>query len=184
MSAPAKVLSRRSAPSGEKAPGASAPVPVAAPAVRPAPRTAPVSMPRRTGGPARAPRAPSAPARPVSGQPAPTRAIGRRRPKRRAGFVVLFCVVVGSMVLGLVSLNALLAKASFRVDDLSTRIDALEVDHLELVSEQAELSAPGRIAEWARRNGMRLPDDIRLLHAPGASSTAPAGVADASGSDR
>jgi cell division protein FtsL len=98
--------------------------------------------------------------------------------------VVLYCLVVGSMVLGLVSLNALLAKASFRLDDLSKRIDALEVEHLDLVSEQAQLSAPGRIAEWARRNGMRLPDDIRLLHAPGASSTAPAGDADASGGDR
>ncbi len=93
------------------------------------------------------------------------------------GFVILFSAVVGAMVLALVSLNALLAQASFRVDDLSNRIDALEADHLELVSEQAQLSAPGRIAEWARRNGMRLPqaDGIRYLHAPGAS-TDPAGA--------
>ena len=87
------------------------------------------------------------------------------------------------MVLGLVSLNALLAQASFRIDDLSNRMHRLEGDHLELVSEQARLSAPGRIADWARRNGMRLPDDIRLLHAPDAS-TAPAGAADASGGSR
>jgi cell division protein FtsL len=93
---------------------------------------------------------------------------------------VLVCVVVGSTVLGLVSLNALLAKASFRVDDVSNRIDALETEHLELVLEQAQLSAPGRIADWARRIGMRLPDDIRVLHAPDAS-TAPAEGADASG---
>jgi cell division protein FtsL len=91
------------------------------------------------------------------------------------GFAVLFCVVVGVMVLALVSLKALLAQQSFAVDDLSNRIDALEGQHLELVSEQAQLSAPGRIADWARRNGMRLPDDIRLLHAPDAS-TAPAGA--------
>jgi cell division protein FtsL len=94
--------------------------------------------------------------------------------------VVLLCALVGTTVLGLASLNALLAKASFRVDDLSSRIDALETQHLELVLEQAQLSAPGRIAEWARRTGMRLPDDIRVLHAPHAS-TAPAGGADASG---
>jgi hypothetical protein len=86
------------------------------------------------------------------------------------------------MVLGLVSLNALLAKGSFRVDDLSNRIDTLEAEHLELVNDQASLSAPGRIAEWARRNGMRLPDDIRLLHAPGAPSNDPAGT-DPSGGD-
>jgi cell division protein FtsL len=97
--------------------------------------------------------------------------------------VVLFCLVVGSAVLGLVSLNAMRAKASFRLDDVSSRIDGLEQQRLELLLEQAELSAPGRIAEWARRNGMRLPDDIRILHASGAS-TAPAGSADAAGGRR
>ena len=81
-------------------------------------------------------------------------------------------------------MNALLANASFRVDDLSNRIDELESQHLVLVSEQAELSAPGRIHDWARRNGMRLPDDIRLLHAPDASTKDPAGVADASNGAR
>jgi cell division protein FtsL len=94
--------------------------------------------------------------------------------------VVLLCAVVGCTVLGLVSLNALFANTSFRVDDLSRRIDALETHHLELVLEQAQLSAPGRIAEWARRIGMRLPDDIRVLHAPDAS-TAPAEGGDAAG---
>ena len=107
-----------------------------------------------------------------------------RAPARRAGFAVLFCAIVGAMVLSLVSLNALLAEASFRVDDLSNRIDELEARQTELVREQAELSAPGRIADWARRNGMRLPDDIRLLHAPDASTEAPAGEADTSGSRR
>jgi cell division protein FtsL len=107
------------------------------------------------------------------------RAASRRH---RAGFVVLLCAVIGCTVLGLVSLNALLANASFRVDDLSRRIDALETRHLELVLEQAQLSAPGRIAELARRIGMRLPDDIRVLHAPDAS-TAPAEGADAAGVD-
>jgi cell division protein FtsL len=94
--------------------------------------------------------------------------------------VVLLCAVVGCTVLGLVSLNALLANTSFRVDDLSRQIDALETHHLELVLEQAQLSAPGRIAEWARRIGMRLPDDIRVLHALDAS-TAPAEGGDAAG---
>jgi cell division protein FtsL len=120
--------------------------------------------------------------------PAARRAARRRAARgshagSRVAFVVLFSAVVGLMVLGLVSLNALLAQASFRIDDLSNRMHRLEGDHLELVSEQARLSAPGRIADWARRNGMRLPDDIRLLHAPDAS-TAPAGAADASGGSR
>jgi cell division protein FtsL len=95
---------------------------------------------------------------------------------------MLFCVVMAVMVLTLVSLKALLAQQSFAVDDLSKRIDALEGQHLELASEQAQLSAPGRIADWARQSGMRLPDDIRLLHAPGAPSNDPAGT-DPSGGD-
>jgi len=105
----------------------------------------------------------------------PARATGIGRARGRAAFAVVFCTIVAFMGLGLVSLKALLAQQSFAVDDLSTRLETLEGQHLELVSEQAQLSAPGRIAEWARRNGMRLPDDIRLLHAPGAS-TAPAGA--------
>jgi cell division protein FtsL len=83
------------------------------------------------------------------------------------------------MVLGLVSLNALLAQRSFRIDDLRGQIDALSQEQLELQHEQAALSAPGRIAEWAHRHGMRLPDDIRFLHMPSKGSTgAPAGAAD------
>jgi cell division protein FtsL len=93
---------------------------------------------------------------------------------------MLFCVVMAVMVLTLVSLKALLAQQSFAVDDLSKRIDALEGQHLELASEQAQLSAPGRIADWARQSGMRLPDDIRLLHAPDAS-TGPAGAGTSEG---
>jgi cell division protein FtsL len=85
---------------------------------------------------------------------------------------------VGSIVLGLVSLNALLAQTSFRIDDVSDRIDSLSQEFLRLTREQAELSAPGRIAAWASRHGMRLPDDIHLLHVPTSASAAPAGVPD------
>jgi cell division protein FtsL len=153
---------------------------------------APVRAPARVRRAASA----SAPAEPATRRREPTSAparVGQARVRQarvrqaratsrrhRAGFVVLLCAVVGCTVLGLVSMNALLANTSFRVDDLSRRIDSLETHHLELVLEQAQLSAPGRIAEWARRIGMRLPDDIRILHAPDAS-TAPAEGADAAG---
>jgi cell division protein FtsL len=82
------------------------------------------------------------------------------------------------MILGLVTLNALLAQSSFRVDDLQGRIEALSQENLALTHEQAALSAPGRIAAWARAHGMRLPDDIRFLHTSGVGSAAPAGSAD------
>jgi len=97
------------------------------------------------------------------------------------GFAVFASIVIGAMVLGIVSLNALLAQTSFRIDESERRIEALDREHLELVREQATLSAPGRIAAWARRNGMRLPDDIRSLHPSADPASAPAGVADISG---
>jgi cell division protein FtsL len=92
------------------------------------------------------------------------------------GFAVFATLVVGSMVLGIVSLNALLAQQSFRIDEAERRIETLQTEQLDLVHEQATLSAPGRIAAWARRNGMRLPDDIRSLHAFGDARSAPAGA--------
>ncbi|HEX6230326.1 MAG TPA: hypothetical protein VF029_01270, partial [Actinomycetota bacterium] len=60
-------------------------------------------------------------------------------------------------------------------DEAERRIDLLDREHLELVQEQAALSAPGRIAAWAARHGMRLPDDIRILRAPNGSAD-PAGA--------
>jgi hypothetical protein len=70
------------------------------------------------------------------------------------------------MVFAIVVLHVLLAQQSFRIDEAERRLELLGQDHLELVRERATLSAPGRIAVWANRHGMRLPDDIRILRAP------------------
>lgn len=91
------------------------------------------------------------------------------------GFAVTASVLVGVMVLGIVVLNVLLAQQSFRIEESERRIDALGRERLGLVREQATLSAPGRIAGWASRHGMRLPDDIRILRAPSGPSD-PAGT--------
>jgi cell division protein FtsL len=80
------------------------------------------------------------------------------------------------MVFGIVVLNALLAQTAFRIDRAERRIEELSAEHLALVREQAALSAPGRIAAWATRHGMRLPDDIRILHAPGVGPADPTGA--------
>ena len=102
----------------------------------------------------------------------------RRRTRRRSlGFVVLASAVVGSMVFGIVVVNVLLAQTSFRIDEAERHLEVVSEDHLELVREQATLSAPGRISAWASRHGMRLPDDIRILHASGSTGSAePAGA--------
>jgi cell division protein FtsL len=90
--------------------------------------------------------------------------------------VLLASTVVGSMVFGIVVVNVLLAQTSFRIGEAEQRLEELSEDNLELVREQATLSAPGRISAWASRHGMRLPDDIRILHAPGSGSGEPAGA--------
>ena len=128
--------------------------------------------PEGAEGAKRPPRSASVPATPAT--------TARRRRKHHVGFAILATVIVGSMVLAIVSLNALLAQQSFRIDETERLIDALLTEQLELVHEQARLSAPGRIADWARRNGMRLPDDIRSLHTFGELQVAPAGAADTS----
>lgn len=147
----------------------------------PARRAARSAAPEPFGHGAEAPKRPAAPARgprparrePPSATPAPRT---RHRKRHHLGFAIFATVVLGSMVLGIVSLNALLAQQSFRIDEAERRIDTLETERLDLVHEQATLSAPGRIAAWARRNGMRLPDDIRSLHAFGDARSAPAGA--------
>jgi cell division protein FtsL len=149
MSQPARALPARSIPGH-------LPTPVPSRRARPAPRPAP---PPRTA------------------PPRPSTAVDRGR-RSQSGFLILSSVLVGSMVLGLVALNALLAQSSFRVDDLEARVGVLTQANLELTRQQAALSAPGRIAAWARSHGMRLPDEIRFLHVPAARSAAPAGSAD------
>jgi hypothetical protein len=141
-----------------------------------------VSVPARAPRPAPAPspRVPSRetpvldPRRATSAQPV------RRRRQHHLGFFMLATIVLGGMIFAIVLLNVLLAQQSFRIDADEQRIEELSTEHMGLVREQATLSAPGRIAAWARRNGMRLPDDIRSLHASGARAVSPAGAADPS----
>ena len=126
--------------------------------------------PRRRTPPSPKPRTTARPTRPAT---------RRRRTRARRGaigFVVLSSAVLGSMVFGIVVVNVLLAQTSFRITSAEQRLEELSQEHLELAGEQASLSAPGRIAAWASRHGMRLPDDIRILHASGGRQADPAGT--------
>lgn len=106
-----------------------------------------------------------------------------RRKQHHLGFALFGSAVVGALVLAIVVAHVLLAQQSFRIDAAERRIEELATEHLSLVTQQASLSAPSRIAQWADRHGMRLPDDIRFLRAssgPGdpagaGSSSTPAG---------
>jgi cell division protein FtsL len=83
----------------------------------------------------------------------------RRRARRGLrGFLLLVTVVVTASLVGLVSLQAILAQSSFRTAELQTRIGDLADRHGVLTSEVARLSAPGRVAAWAEAHGMRAAD--------------------------
>jgi cell division protein FtsL len=118
---------------------------------------------------------PSAPGRRSAPQAA-ARPRTRHRRRHHLGFALLAGALIGSILFGIVVLNALLAQTSVRIDQADRRMQELSQEHLALVREQATLSAPGRIAAWASRHGMRLPDDIRILHVPGVGSADPAGA--------
>ena len=132
----------------------------------------------------RFPDRPSAPPERPRPEPATKQTPGSGRkpeaPARTRGFVVLASVLIGGVVFGIVILNVLLAQASFRTTEAEHRLEALSQEHRALVREQATLSAPGRIAAWAARHNMRLPDDIQILHVTSGVATDPAG-ADLSG---
>jgi cell division protein FtsL len=75
-------------------------------------------------------------------------------------------LVVGALVLGVVSLQILVAENSFRMQDLSRRGAQLRQEQGELRLQIAELSSPRRIETAARRLGLHLSDDVETLRVP------------------
>ena len=131
--------------------------------------------------PARSPRPrPAAPRRVAAHPDEPPHRTASSPRRGRQGFAVLASALVGSLVFGIVIFNVLLAQASFRLTEAERRLEGLSQEHLVLVRQQATLSAPDRIAAWAARHGMRLPDELQILHVTGGLAADPAG-ADPSG---
>jgi cell division protein FtsL len=86
----------------------------------------------------------------------------RQPRRRRLPFLVACFVVVGSLVVGVVSMQALVAQTSFRMQELARKHNELAQASGRLQLQIAELSAPHRISEEARRLGYRLPDPGQL----------------------
>ena len=124
--------------------------------LQPSPRPKPSSKPRKA---------------PASGKPRATypKPATRKRVRRlRLRFVVVIAAVVVPLIVGLVSLNAVLAQTSFSVDALTTRVNTLQQKGEELRKDVAVLSAPDRVYRWALKQHMITPDprDVHVLHPP------------------
>jgi cell division protein FtsL len=99
----------------------------------------------------------------------------RPRPRRRLGripFLIASFVVVGLLMFGVVTVQAILSQTSFRMRQLESRGIHLRQDYGHLKLEVARLSAPGRIVQEAKRLGLRLPDQVRTLPVDGPPPTA------------
>jgi cell division protein FtsL len=95
------------------------------------------------------------------------------------GFAAVSVAIAAALVVGLVTLNAMVAQSSFRVDDLRARVDDLSRHYALLERQAARLSAPERIAAWAERHGMRLaPEgDLHILKVRGGDGGTATGAA-------
>lgn len=88
--------------------------------------------------------------------------VARSRPRARRGIHARFAVLAGGLVacllVGVVSLQAILAQTSFHTAQLQSQMSELGNRYQSLVGESARLSSPARIEAWAATHGMRVPD--------------------------
>ena len=77
------------------------------------------------------------------------------------------------------TLQAMVSQTSFRMEQMTRQNSQLQQSYGELKLQVARLSAPGRIAQEARRLGLRLPKggSVHLLEVAGARGGQPEPVA-------
>jgi hypothetical protein len=75
--------------------------------------------------------------------------------------------VVIAMVVGVVALNAMLAQTAFAMHAARTDLAELTERHEVLVKQLATSSAPDRLTDWARTQGMVTPTRVEILPVPG-----------------
>jgi hypothetical protein len=80
-------------------------------------------------------------------------------------------MVVSSLVVGLVSVNAMRVDAAYRSRSLAEEIRTMSDERRTLVNDVAHLSSPSRIGRWAVRQGLVHPaaGDVVILQVPGFS---------------
>ncbi len=85
------------------------------------------------------------------------RSVGTATPKRRWPFLLLASILVGAILFGVVTLQALVSQSSFRMQLLVRQNAALQQHEGELELTVAQLSSPERIFEEAKKLGFQLP---------------------------
>jgi cell division protein FtsL len=78
------------------------------------------------------------------------------------------------MVVGIVSVSALLVQGGFRTETLRERIATLGDEQQALALEVAELSSPARVQYWATRVGLVMPERVVVLQVAPSSEDRPA----------
>ncbi|MDP8956318.1 MAG: hypothetical protein M3N24_05090 [Actinomycetota bacterium] len=91
------------------------------------------------------------------------RQIARRLIPGQIPFLVGAILVVSILVLGIVSLQAVLSETSFQMRELSRRTTQLRSEYTSLKVMVAELSSPERVAREARKLGLTIPTTVRTL---------------------
>jgi cell division protein FtsL len=76
---------------------------------------------------------------------------------------VISFIVVGLLVFGVVTLQTILSQSSFRMREMERRTLQLRQNYGQLKLDVARLSAPGRIAQEAKRLGLRLPSRVETI---------------------
>jgi cell division protein FtsL len=89
----------------------------------------------------------------------------RPRPRGRLPFLIAAFSLTAVLVVGVVSLQALVSQTAFRMQDLQHRIQQLEQRTDELRLEAAQLSSPERVEHEAHRLGFVYPppDDVHTI---------------------
>ena len=111
-------------------------------------------------------------ARDAPADPHPPHPHRRVRRGHHTAFWVLTAVVVSSLVVGLVSVNAMRVDAAYRSRSLAEEIRTMSGERRTLVNDVAHLSSPSRIGRWAVRQGLvhPAPGDVVILQVPGFAS--------------
>ena len=85
------------------------------------------------------------------------RAVRPERRRRRWPFLLLSSILVGAILIGVVTLQALVSQSSFRMQLLVRQNAALRQHEGELQLTVSQLSSPERIFEAAKKLGFELP---------------------------